>query len=141
MSTQNKSKVIRTVVLVSVLAVVGYFVFKKVSFIMNNEDTENSQLEANIVPVLPKVGGWVTAVNIKDNQQVKAGDTLVTIDDRDLKIRVLQAEVALKNAEANVSLIAANAGTAGANVNTRGISIVLSEGTFNVGGPRTLGRL
>ncbi len=123
MSTQNKSKVIRTVVLVSVLAVVAYFVFKKVSFIMNNEDTENSQLEANIVPVLPKVGGWVTAVDIKDNQQVKAGDTLVTIDDRDLKIRVLQAEVALKNAEANVSLIAANAGTAGANVNT-------SEATF-----------
>lgn len=123
MATQDTSKIIRTAVLVTVLSVVGYFVFKKISFIMNNEDTENSQLEANIVPVLPKIGGWVTAVNIKDNQQVKAGDTLVTIDDRDLKIRVLQAEVALKNAEANVGLIAANAGTAGANVNT-------SEATF-----------
>jgi membrane fusion protein, multidrug efflux system len=118
MATQNKSKIIRPIIIVSVLAIAGYFIFKKVSFIMNNEDTENSQLEANIVPVLPKIGGWVTAVNIKDNQQVKAGDTLVTIDDRDLKIRVLQAEVALKNAEANVGLIAANAGTTGANVNT-----------------------
>jgi membrane fusion protein, multidrug efflux system len=123
MATQNTSKVIRTAVLVTVLAVAGYFIFKKVSFILNNEDTENSQLEANMVPALPKIGGWVTAVNIKDNQQVKAGDTLVTIDDRDLKLRVLQAQVALKNAEANVSLIAANAGTAGANVNT-------SEATF-----------
>jgi membrane fusion protein, multidrug efflux system len=123
MATQNKSKIIRPIIIVSVLAIAGYFIFKKVSFILNNEDTENSQLEANIVPVLPKIGGWVTAVNIKDNQEVKAGDTLVTIDDRDLKIRVLQAQVALKNAEANVSLIAANAGTAGANVST-------SEATF-----------
>jgi membrane fusion protein, multidrug efflux system len=118
MATQNTSKIIRPIIIASVLAIAGYFIFKKVSFIMNNEDTENSQLEANIVPVLPKIGGWVTAVNIKDNQQVKAGDTLVTIDDRDLKIRVLQAQVALKNAEANVGLIAANAGTTGANVNT-----------------------
>ncbi len=117
MAIENK-KVIRYVVIGTVLSAAAFFGFKKASFILNNEDTENSQIETNIVPVLPKISGWITEVLVKDNQQVRAGDTLVRIDDRDLKLRVLQAEVALKNAESNVSLISANAGTVNANVNT-----------------------
>ena len=73
--------------------------------------------------MLPKISGWITEVLVKDNQQVRAGDTLVKIDDRDLKLRVLQAEVALKNAESNVSLISANAGTVNANVKTSDATI------------------
>lgn len=83
-----------------------------------NEETENAQLETNIVPILPKVDGWVKAVLVNDNQDVKAGDTLVIIDDRDLKISVLQAETALKSAQANVSFINSNVGTVNANLNT-----------------------
>lgn len=122
MAIENK-KVIRYVVIATVLSAAAFFGFKKASFMLNNEDTENSQIETNIVPVLPKISGWVTEVLVKDNQQVKAGDTLVKIDDRDLKLRVLQAEVALKNAESNVSLIAANAGTVNANVKTSDATI------------------
>lgn len=118
MATENKSKIIRPIIIGVVLLVAGYFGFKKVSYMLNNEDTENSQLESNIVPAMPKVGGWVTTVLVKDNQKVKIGDTLVKIDDREMKIKVQQAEVALKSAEANISLIASNASTANANVNT-----------------------
>ncbi len=105
-------------ILGGLLLVGGYFGFQKVNYLLHNEETENSQLESNIVPVLSRTGGWVTAVKVKDNQIVKIGDTLVTIDDRDLKIKVLQAQDAVKNAESNVALIAANAGTAGANEKT-----------------------
>ncbi len=122
MAIENK-KVIRFIVIGTVLSAAAFFGFKKASFMLNNEDTENSQIETNIVPVLPKISGWVTEVLVKDNQQVKTGDTLVKIDDRDLKLRVLQAEVALKNAESNVSLIAANAGTVNANVMTSDATI------------------
>ena len=118
MAIKNNKKVIRFIVIGIVLSAALFFGFKKVSYMIHNEDTENSQLETNIVPVLPKISGWITDVLVKDNQHVRAGDTLVKIDDRDLKIRVLQAEVALKNAESNVSLISANAGTVRANVNT-----------------------
>jgi membrane fusion protein (multidrug efflux system) len=90
---------------------------------LNNEDTENSQLETNIVPVAPKVSGYVTEVLIKDNQQVKVGDTLVKIDDRDQKLRVLQAEINLKNAEANLALVKSNKNAVGANVNTSDASL------------------
>ena len=118
MATENNSKIIRPIIISIVLLTAGYFGFKKVSYMLNNEDTENSQLESNIVPAMPKVGGWVTTVLVKDNQKVKIGDTLVKIDDREMKIKVQQAEVALKSAEANISLIASNASTANANVNT-----------------------
>ena len=105
-------------ILGAVLLTAAYFGGKKILHLMNNEETENSQLETNIVPVLSKIGGYVMSVSVKDNQFVKAGDTLARIDDRDLKIRVMQAEAALKNAEANVALISSNEGTANANVST-----------------------
>jgi membrane fusion protein, multidrug efflux system len=126
-SDNTGKKKIMPFVLGGVLLVAGYFGFQEIRYLMGNEDTENSQLESNIVPVLPKVGGWVTEVLVKDNQRVKAGDTLAKIDDRELKLKVQQAEVALKNAEANVSLIAANAATVGANVGTSNASIALQN--------------
>ena len=94
------------------------FGYQKISYMLHNEETENSQLEANFIPISAKVGGYVTSVRIKDNQVVKAGDTIATIDDRELKIKVLQAEVALKNAEANLGLASASAGTANFNINS-----------------------
>jgi membrane fusion protein, multidrug efflux system len=115
-------KKIMPFILGAVLLIAAFFGGKKILHLINNEETENSQLETNIVPVLSKIGGYVMHIYVKDNQFVKVGDTLARIDDRDLKIRVLQAEAALKNAEANVALIASNAGTANANVSTNDAS-------------------
>lgn len=114
----EKKKIVRYLIIGALVITAVIVGWSKISYMLHHEETENSQLETNIVPVLPKVGGWVTEVLVKDNQMVHIGDTLVKIDDRDLKIKVLQAEAALKNAEANVALIGANAGTAQANVNT-----------------------
>ena len=103
-------------VLGGLLLVGGFFGFNKINYLMHNEDTENSQFEQNIVPVLPRVAGYVQSLNIKENQLVHQGDTLVKMDDRDLKLKVEQAEIALKNAQSNVGLIQANAQSANANV-------------------------
>ncbi len=103
-------------ILGGVLLIGGFFGFREVSYLMHNEDTDNSQLEQNIVPVAPKIAGYIEQLRVKENQLVRKGDTLVVIDDRDLKLRVEQAEIALRNAQSNVELIAANAKSAGANV-------------------------
>jgi membrane fusion protein, multidrug efflux system len=116
--TPPKRNILRPIIIGCVVLVAGYFGYQKIHFALTNEDTENSQFEAAIVPVGAKVGGYVTSVRVKDNQVVKAGDTLATMDDRDLQLRVLQAEVAVKNAEANVGVIQANAGSVAANVGT-----------------------
>ncbi len=102
----------------AILIAGSIFGYSKISYMLHNEETENSQLEANLIPILAKVGGYITSIKVKDNQLVKAGDTIATVDDRELKIKVLQAEVALKNAEANLGLASANVGTANYNINS-----------------------
>lgn len=105
-------------ILGGVLLVGGIFGFTKIRYLMTHEDTENSYLEADIVSVSPKVQGYIDKVLVQENQYVKAGDTLFILDNRDFKLRVLQSEAALQNAEANVGYVAANATSAGANVGT-----------------------
>jgi len=57
--------------------------------------TDNAQVDGHIIPVLPKVGGFVNEVRIEENQTVRAGDTLVVLDDRDLRARLAQTEAEL----------------------------------------------
>ena len=70
---------------------------------LSHVSTDNAQVDGHIVPILPKVGGFVTDVRIDENQNVKAGDTLVVLDDRDYKVRLAQADADLAVALAGVS--------------------------------------
>src|SRR5213082_3060126 len=70
---------------------------------LSHVSTDNAQVDGHIVPILPKVGGFVTEVRIDENQGVKAGDTLVVLDDLDYKVRLAQAEADLAVALAGVS--------------------------------------
>lgn len=112
------------IVAMAVILIAGIvFGYKKISYSMQNEDTENSQLQTNIVPVSPRIGGYVAAVYVADNQQVKKGDTLVVLDDRDLKIKVEQAMINLENAKANVAVVKSNVNTADAGATATATSI------------------
>jgi membrane fusion protein (multidrug efflux system) len=66
----------------------------------SHETTDNAQIEGHVVPVLPKVGGYVTRVLVEDNQVVREGDTLVTLDPRDYQVRLQEAQADLRAAEA-----------------------------------------
>lgn len=89
-----------------VLLIVGivYFVLGA-----NYESTDNAQLDADIVPIKSSVAGYVKTINFEDNQTVKKGQLLFTIDDTDLKTRVAQAEAALENAKANLISVRSSA--------------------------------
>lgn len=54
--------------------------------------TDDAYIEGDITNIAPKVTGYVAAVNVVANQHVKAGDTLVTLDNGDYKIAAEQAE-------------------------------------------------
>src|SRR2546425_7653977 len=62
---------------------------------LSHVSTDNAQVDGHIIPILPKVGGYVVEVRTDENRQVKAGDTLVVLDDRDYKARLAQAEADL----------------------------------------------
>ncbi len=63
--------------------------------------TDDAQVEGHIIPVLPKLSGFVEAVNVVENQRVHTGDLLVQLDDREAKAKLAQAEGDLAAALAN----------------------------------------
>src|SRR5467141_2678649 len=70
---------------------------------LTHVSTDNAQVDGHIVPILPKVGGYVIDVRTDENRPAKAGDTLVVLDDRDYRARLAQAEGDLAVALAGVS--------------------------------------
>lgn len=62
--------------------------------------TDDATVEGRAVALMPKVQGYVKTLNIKDNQEVKAGDVLLEIDPTDYLIRRDRAQAALAAARA-----------------------------------------
>jgi membrane fusion protein (multidrug efflux system) len=65
-----------------------------------HESTDDSQVDGHIVPVLAKVGGYVTAVAVHDNDSVRAGQLLVRIDSAEYRVRMAQSDADLAAARA-----------------------------------------
>ena len=97
--TTTKKKIIIGVVAIVVLVALVWAV-KTFIYSRAHETTDNSQVDGHIVPVLAKVGGYVTAVLVQDNDSVTTSETLVRIDDSDYKVKVAQAEADLAAAQA-----------------------------------------
>jgi len=53
--------------------------------------TDDAQVEAHVQNVAARVTGQVKTVNVQDNQEVKAGDVLVVLDDREQLVKVKAA--------------------------------------------------
>jgi membrane fusion protein (multidrug efflux system) len=91
----------RIILGVVAIAVVIALVWGVKTFIYSrgHETTDNAQVDGHIVPVLAKVGGYVTAVLVQDNDSVRKGQTLVRIDDSEYRMKVAQAEADLAAAQ------------------------------------------
>ena len=54
--------------------------------------TDDAYVQADMAFISPKISGYVDEIKVTENQQVKAGDPLLVVDDGDYKIAVAQAE-------------------------------------------------
>src|SRR6188474_370899 len=113
--SRRKFIVLPIVVLIGLVGIV--WGVKKWSYGRSHESTENAQVDGHIVPVLAKVGGYVNAVRVGENDAVKAGAELVHIDDSEYKVRLAQADADLA-AAASVAGSRGVAGQAQAQVQT-----------------------
>ncbi len=98
----KKSSKTFIIVLGLLLVAGGWFGVSKYQHSQHHQETDDAQIEANISPVIPRVAGYVKEVRVKDNQTVKKGDTLLILDDRDLALKILQAEAALATAQSSL---------------------------------------
>jgi membrane fusion protein (multidrug efflux system) len=104
---KKRSKVF-LIILIVMICGGAWFGISKYTYAQHHEETDDAQLEADILPVIPRVSGYVKEIRVKDNQQVHAGDTLIIIDDRDLKIKLQEAEAGLATAQSSVEASRAN---------------------------------
>ncbi len=95
----------RTVFMIMGVILLGLLIFgvRKWWFGRSHVSTDDAQVDGHIVPVLPKVGGYVVEVRVEENRAVKAGDTLVVLDDRDFRARLAQTDADLAALLATVS--------------------------------------
>ena len=63
------------------------------------ESTDDATIEAHVIPIAPKVSGYITALKVNDNQHVRKGEVLVEIDPRDYQLRVTAQKALLQSAE------------------------------------------
>ncbi len=69
------------------------------------ETSNDAQIEQYISPVNLRASGYIKKIYFTEHQSVKKGDTLLVLDDREYRIRVMEAEAALKDAMAGATVI------------------------------------
>jgi multidrug efflux system membrane fusion protein len=57
--------------------------------------TDDAFIDADVVHMAPDVSGRVVALNVRDNQPVRAGDVLFTIDPEPFRLQLAQARAQL----------------------------------------------
>lgn len=66
--------------------------------------TDNAQIDGDILSLRSGITGYVKSINVKDNQRIKKGDTLIIFKTEELLTSVKQAEATLQNAKATVKV-------------------------------------
>jgi membrane fusion protein (multidrug efflux system) len=67
------------------------------------ETTDDAFVGGDVTVIAPKVAGFIATVAVTDNQQVRAGDLLVQLDDRDYRAALAKAEAAVAGQNATLA--------------------------------------
>jgi membrane fusion protein, multidrug efflux system len=100
MTAETQPNRLRLIIPLVLLAGAGVWGYQRWSFSRTHESTDNAQVDGHIVPVVAKVGGYVTAVSVAENAHAADSTVLVTLDQREYAVRMAQADAELAAAEA-----------------------------------------
>ena len=96
------------------VAIIVWGVIEVICLFLNYSQTETSndaQIEQYVSPINLRASGYIDKIYFTEHQEVHKGDTLMVLDDREYKIRVMEAEAALKDAQAGATIINATLNT------------------------------
>jgi membrane fusion protein (multidrug efflux system) len=95
------------------------------------EDTDNAYVQQAKVSLSADIAGRITAVNVGENQAVKAGTVLFTIDPQPYQIALDQANAALASARVNVEQLKVSYGTAQVQLNAAQQTLNIRQATYD----------
>lgn len=90
---------------------------------LNYEITNDAVIDQYISPINIRVSGYIREVRFKEHQFVKAGDTLLILDDREYRIKLKDAEAALMDARASKDILGSGIQTSQENVSVQEANI------------------
>jgi membrane fusion protein (multidrug efflux system) len=100
---KSRKRLLRPLILLVVIAVAlvtaGWW-FTEGRYI---ESTDNAYVQGDITVLSPRIEGNIATILVQDNQFVRAGDPLITLDDSDWQARLAQARAAAAEADAAIS--------------------------------------
>jgi membrane fusion protein (multidrug efflux system) len=134
---KKKSKIVP--IILAVLLIAGtIFGIKEYMYFSKHVDTDDAQIDGDISSVVARVGGYVNEIKFEENTEVKAGQTLVTLDDRDYKVKLEQAMAGQKGADAGVGVsqseilaTSANTSTAKSNIESAKVKLWQAQKDFD----------
>lgn len=109
-----------------IAAVAGYFYLTSGRYIT----TDNAYVRQDVISVSPDVSGRIVAVNVRENQRVKAGDVLLRIDPEPYRIALAQADADLASARVQVATMATDSSSAAANIESARAELTLAQATY-----------
>ncbi|NNH88675.1 HlyD family efflux transporter periplasmic adaptor subunit [Acinetobacter terrae] len=102
----KRKKALSLVALIFIITVILYAVWAL--FLNRSVSTENAYVGAETASITSMVNGQVGQVLVSDTQQVKQGDVLVRVDNRDAEIALAQAQAELMKAKRQYKQTQAN---------------------------------
>lgn len=120
----RSKKILSYIITVAIVVVAALWVGGKFIHLGRVEFTDNAQVRRQIVPVHSRVQGYIKEIRFKEYAQVRKGDTLVIIDDADMRLNVARANADYQNALAGRSVADRSVVSASANAAVSQASVV-----------------
>ena len=112
----RSKKILSYIVTIAVITIAAIWVGGKFIHLGDVEFTDNAQVRQQIVPVNSRVQGYIKEIRFNEYEPVKKGDTLVIIDDADMRLNVARARADYQNALAGRDVADRSVTSASANV-------------------------
>lgn len=112
----RSKKILSYILTLAVIAGAAIWVCSRFVNMGNVEFTDNAQVKQQIVPINSRVQGYIKEIRFSEYEKVNKGDTLIIIDDADLRLNVAKARADYNNAVAAHAVANSSVTSASANV-------------------------
>ncbi|MBD5214090.1 MAG: HlyD family secretion protein [Bacteroidales bacterium] len=112
----RSKKILSYILTIVVIVAAALWVGARFIHLGNVEFTDNAQVRRQIVPVNSRVQGYIKEIRFNEYEPVRKGDTLVIIDDADMRLNVARARADYQNAIAGRDVADRSVASAAANV-------------------------